>query len=274
MTFQAQDVTGQDTFGCLPTIGGLPLSMEPLEHPAVKTHAAIKARKCIQLRRLSAPIGSCHSNWTAEMRGWAECSTEYRTGFCVRTRSDRTAAPGGDTADVGKGKRNRKSRKEGSRLDAHRRRSRWRHRTGARIAAWRSRGVDAGAVAATAVPMTNAWLELPELKLRRGRWASTRVRGRRCASASPPPSVNSGSGARQPSQLPALAHCLQPLGGSSCRGFSRSARRSSRPRRACLPVIARWCGVAIGYRLLTNWPVCRLSSERSASNAVGALNPD
>lgn len=181
---------------------------------------------------------------------------------------------GGDTADVGKGKRNRKSRKEGSRLDAHRRRSRWRHRTGARIAAWRSRGVDAGAVAATAVPMTNAWLELPELKLRRGRWASTRVRGRRCASASPPPSVNSGSGARQPSQLPALAHCLQPLGGSSCRGFSRSARRSSRPRRACLPVIARWCGVAIGYRLLTNWPVCRLSSERSASNAVGALNPD
>jgi hypothetical protein len=87
---------------------------------------------------------------------------------------------GGDTADVGKGKRNRKSRKEGSRLDAHRRRSRWRHRTGARIAAWRSRGVDAGAVAATAVPMTNAWLELPELKLRRGRWASTRVRGRRC----------------------------------------------------------------------------------------------
>jgi hypothetical protein len=42
--------------------------MDPLEHPAVKTHAAIKARKCIQVRRLSAPIGSRHPHWAAAMR--------------------------------------------------------------------------------------------------------------------------------------------------------------------------------------------------------------
>ncbi len=41
------------------------------------------------------------------------------SGFArAATRISRT---GDDTPDVGKGKRNRKSRKEGSRLDAHRR---------------------------------------------------------------------------------------------------------------------------------------------------------